>query len=321
MNAPKATEVQIERVGNLHKWTAFLAIAELRSLTRAALHLDSNQSMLSRQLNALERECNVRLFVRTGRGVELSDIGLRIFPQVKALLADAERLELQIRGEARLPCGQVTLGLLPSMAHPLIGELFERVRARFPDLRLRVLEGSSGQLEEWLADTRVDIAILYRYSPSLPELEQALAQVDSYLVGPPGDSVSAVEEVPFRALDGLPLILPGSPNGLRNALDTLARRERISLHAAIEADSLQLMKSLVASQRLYTVLPLHAVAQDVQEGRLQAARIGEAAMRRTISMAQAKSKGPNRAVSEAAALVASLFEEFGARALWALPAS
>ena len=50
------------------------------------MFLDSNQSLLSRQLNALERECGARLFNRTGRGVELSDVGQRIFPQVKALV-------------------------------------------------------------------------------------------------------------------------------------------------------------------------------------------------------------------------------------------
>ncbi|MFC3216844.1 LysR family transcriptional regulator [Comamonas sp. JC664] len=43
-----------------------MAIAELGSLTRAALFLDSNQSLLSRQLNALERDCGARLFNRTG---------------------------------------------------------------------------------------------------------------------------------------------------------------------------------------------------------------------------------------------------------------
>jgi DNA-binding transcriptional LysR family regulator len=87
----------------------------LGSLTRAALFLDINQSLLSRQLNALERECGARLFNRTGRGVELSDMGERIFPQVRALLADAERLEAEIRGEAREPAGRVTLGSLPSI--------------------------------------------------------------------------------------------------------------------------------------------------------------------------------------------------------------
>src|SRR5688572_11781122 len=97
MTLPKATDFRIEIVADLNKWRAFLAIGELGSLTRAALLLDSSQSLLSRQLNALERECGARLFNRTGRGVELSEVGSRLFPRVKALLEDAERLEADIR--------------------------------------------------------------------------------------------------------------------------------------------------------------------------------------------------------------------------------
>jgi DNA-binding transcriptional LysR family regulator len=316
MSKPKATPIQIDLVGNLHKWMAFLAVAELRSLTRAALHLDSNQSMLSRQINALERECNARLFVRTGRGVELSDVGQRIFPQVKSLLAEAERLEVEIRGEARLPSGQVTLGLLPSLTQPLIGELYSRLHKRFPDIRLRVLEGSNGQVEEWLADARVDVAILYRYGPTLPETEVALARVDSYLVGRVGDSRTAGQQVPFRALDGLPFVLPGPPNGLRHALDALARREHIILEAALEVDSLPLFKSLVAEQNLYTVLPLHAVWKEVQARVLQAALIVDPPLQRTVAMAEARNKGPNQSVRTVVGLVTALFREFADQGLW-----
>src|SRR4249919_359272 len=117
----KATDFNIEIAADLHKWRAFVAIGELGSLTRAALFLDSNQSLLSRQLNALERECGARLFNRTGRGVELSEVGQRLFPRVRELLSDAQNLDKEIRGEAREPMGRVTLGSLPSIAHPLVG--------------------------------------------------------------------------------------------------------------------------------------------------------------------------------------------------------
>ena len=89
MQPRKASDFKIDIAADLHKWRAFVAIGELGTLTRAALFLDSNQSLLSRQLNALERECGARLFNRTGRGVELSDVGARLFPMVKVLLADA----------------------------------------------------------------------------------------------------------------------------------------------------------------------------------------------------------------------------------------
>ena len=89
----RPTDFKIDIAADLHKWRAFVAIGELGSLTRAALFLDSNQSLLSRQLNALERECGARLFNRTGRGVELSEVGARLFPQALETLT-AENLRL-----------------------------------------------------------------------------------------------------------------------------------------------------------------------------------------------------------------------------------
>src|SRR5438094_10141622 len=116
----KPTGIHLDIAADLHKWRAFIAIGELGSLTRAAIFLDSNQSLLSRQLNALERECGARLFNRTGRGVELSETGARLIPQVTALLVDAERPENEIRGEAREPSGRVTSGSLTAICNPLV---------------------------------------------------------------------------------------------------------------------------------------------------------------------------------------------------------
>lgn len=316
MQQKKVTNLQLDLTSDLQKWRTFLAIAEHGSLTRAALFLDSNQSLLSRHLNALERECKARLFNRTGRGVALSDVGQRILPHVKSLLADAEQLELEIRGEALEPAGRVIIGSLPSITNPMVGRLFNELRIRHPSIRLKILEGSSGQVEEWLADGRVDIAILYRYGNSPPEHEQALATVDSYLIGAAGDRLTASKEVEFSALHELPFILPSAPNGLRTALNAIARQQHISLEPTIEADSLPLMRSIVAETKLYTVLPIHAVWTEVQEGRLQAAKIISPAVQRIVSMALASTKGPAKAVSVVASEIVSIVEDSARHGMW-----
>lgn len=312
----KPTQIRLELTAELHKWRAFLAIAELGSLTRAALFLDSNQSLLSRQINALERDCKARLFTRTGRGVTLSEVGLRILPQVKALLGDAEHLEQEIRGEAREPSGPVVLGSLPSIGIAIVGPLYTRLRAKYPGVQLRLLEGSSGQVEEWMADERVDIAILYRYGRSLSPQEQSLAIVDSYLIGAPGDRLTSTKEVAFACLNGLPLVLPGAPNGLRPALDALCRQEKVTLQPQLEADSLPIMRTMVAHARLYTVLPIHTVWDEVKDGRLQAARLISPSLQRTVAMALTRAKGPARAVSAVAAEIQAIIDEGAMRGMW-----
>lgn len=316
MPTPKAAGPSLDLTADLHKWRAFVAIAELGSITRAALHLDQDQSVLSRRINALERECNARLFNRTGRGVHLSEVGERLFPLVRVLLEDAERLELEVNGQAREPAGEVRLGLLPSTAHPLIRRLFSRLREHYPKVHLRIFEGSSGQIEEWLTDSRVDIAILYRYGEKCPPGETALAYVESYLVGAAGDARTSAGEIPFDGLDGLPFILPGAPNGLRNTLDGLARARKITIAPLIEADSLPLMKSIVEHENMYTVLPLHAVWQEVHEGRLSVAALRDPALGRIISMAYSRSKGPGRTVTEVAAQIEALAREIGGEGVW-----
>ncbi len=316
MQPAKATEFPIGLTSDLNRWRVFVAIGELGSVTRAALFLDSNQSLLSRQLNALERDCGARLFNRTGRGVELSEVGERIFPRVKALLADAVQLEQEIRGEAREPTGRVTVGMLPSISQTLTSPLFAEIRRRWPAVSLKILEGSGGQVEEWLADARVDIGILYRYGPSLSEQEQSLAVVDSYLVGGRGDALTRGDSVPFAVLDRLPLILPSAPNGLRTALDNIARQHHVTLTPAIEADSLPLQKSLPATQNIYTVLPIHTVWSELAAETLQVARIVDPPIQRTIAMATSRSKSPARAVSAVAGQIDSLFQELARAGMW-----
>lgn len=319
-SASKPTDVQLGLASDLNRWRIFIAIAELGSLTKAAFFLDSNQSLLSRQVGALERECGARLFVRTGRGVELSEVGQRLLPQVRTLLCSAKTLEEDILSNVYEPTGRVTLGLLPSIGSTLVNHLLPYLRSRYPSISLRVLEGSSGQVEEWLGDARVDIAVLYRYGTSLPEQEQSLATVDSYLIGRRGDPVTAALQVPFRVLDGLPLVLPSSPNGLRTALDATARQQHMSLSTVVEADSLPLLKRLSAEQGLFTVLPLHAVWDEVRSGSLQAAQLFDPPMQRTVAMAFAKVKGPSRAVVAVATHIRRTVEEMTTSGMWRRPA-
>jgi DNA-binding transcriptional LysR family regulator len=316
MHPKSPSQIQLNLTSDLRKWRAFVAIAELGSLTHAAIFLDTSQSHLSRHLNSLERDCKARLFNRTGRGLALSDVGLRIFPIVRDLLSDAEQLEAEIHGDALEPAGQVTLDLLPSIASAIATRLFERVRERYPAIRLKVQEGSSGQVEELLAGARIDIGILYRYGDQPLEDEQALATIDSYLIGPAGDRLTSASTIPFSSLHGLPFILPGAPNGLRAALDRLSRLNRISLNAVIEADSLPLMRDGVADSGLYTVLPIHAVWAQIQENRLQAAKIVSPEIRRIVSMVLSRKKGPSRAVSAVASQITEIIGSQRDKGMW-----
>jgi len=269
----------------------FLEVADLGSFSKAAVARRTVQSHISRQISELERECGARLFRRTGRGVVLTDLGERIAPRVRTWLAETDQLVNDIRSSARVPIGEVRIGILPSAAHPLFTTVYERTRGQYPGIRLSVREGQGAELDALLDSGAVDLAVLLRNEKSARGDEQPLAAVDTFLVGAPNDEVTRAPTIAFSRLDRLPLVLPSRPSPWRHLLDEVSRRKGVTLNVVLEADSVAIQKQVAASGAAYTILGPYAIMQDAREGRLQASRIVNPDLKRFVTLAMPK-KGP-----------------------------
>ncbi|MGO4763289.1 LysR family transcriptional regulator [Cupriavidus sp. 2KB_3] len=290
---------------NLKQLETVALVAEVGSLSRAARSLGIAQSLVSRAIAQIEAEWGDRIFERTGRGVVLSEFGQRIFPHVQLLLAQSARLRDEVKDASGVPFGQVRIGVLPSMAPRLIPTLFENLRATAPGVRLRVAEGFSGQLDEELESGHLDLAVINRYGPGPRQGEDVLAEVATYLICAPGHPLAGAPTVPFRKLDGLPLVLPPAPNGLRSILDQHARQLGVSLDVALEVESLNTMKEVALAGGALTILPILAVDHEVAAGRLSAVEIVEPSLPRTIALGVTR----HHPLSRAARLVLARLHE------------
>ena len=72
---------------NLHRIEAFLAVMELRNISRAAAQIEVAQSVVSRHLSALEAQLGCRLFERTGRGVAPTPAAELLAPPLRTAIA------------------------------------------------------------------------------------------------------------------------------------------------------------------------------------------------------------------------------------------
>ena len=263
------------------KWMLFIKVAELGSVTHAAAVLDQPQSVISRQIGILERDCGARLFRRTGRGVVLTELGQQIFPRVKALVAQSEQLADEIRTSGGEPIGTVRLGILPSSVPLFVGALLRTARQRFPKVRLHLTEGSSVQLEDWLNQGRLDLSLLLREDEQESQDEPTLKTVQLSLIGPLGDPVTAQPEVEFERIAQLPLVLPGQPHLLRARLDALAAQRNVRLQVAIEADSIHLQEEVVIAGGGYAIVAARALHPD-EPRRFNVARIVNPTLTRRV---------------------------------------
>jgi DNA-binding transcriptional LysR family regulator len=269
-------------------WKLFIEAAELGSLSKVAVAYGTSQPHISRQIGDLERQCGGRLFQRTGRGVVLTELGQRVAPKIRAWLRSTEQLVNDVRTSAGTPIGPVRIGSLPSTAHPLVTTLYYRLKKRYPLIQLSVREGQGAQLETWLEDGSVDLAILYRSSPSPKNGDTYLVETPTYLVGAEGDKVTSRPTVPFKALHDLPLVLFCRPSSWRNRLDPLSTEHGISLNVALEADSLSLQSHVVADGKIYALLGPYAIAAASRDYRLQSSRIVNPSVTRHVALAMSR---------------------------------
>ena len=235
----------------------------------------TTQPHISRQISELEHECGGRLFQRTGRGVVLTELGQRIAPKVRAWLASTEQLANDVRTSAGTPIGKVRIGSMPSTAHPLVNTLYKRLNEQYPLIQLAVREGQGNQLETWLEEGSVDLAILYRTNPSPKNGDTYLAETSTYLVSAAGDPLTSRATVPFSALHDLPLVLFCRPSSWRNQLEEIGAERGVSLNVVLEADSLSLQTHIVAEGGIYALLGPYAIAAAAKECRLQSSKLVE----------------------------------------------
>ncbi|MEQ4563186.1 MAG: LysR family transcriptional regulator, partial [Acinetobacter sp.] len=110
---------------NYALWKTFLDAVELGSLSKVATLQNTNQPQISRQINELEAVCGGRLFNRTGRGVELTDLGQHLLPKIYAWINVTDQFNNEILHSTDTPVGTVRIASLPSTAHPLLTTLYK----------------------------------------------------------------------------------------------------------------------------------------------------------------------------------------------------
>lgn len=263
----------------------FLEVADAGSLSKVAARRQTAQSHVSRQITEFESQCGGRLFRRTGRGVELTELGDRAATRLRQWLQATEQLEEDLRSASGQVMGEVRLGIIPSAAHPLMTHLFAALQQSHPAIRLNVAEGQGAELDALLDSGAVDLAVLFRFRRPSGAEERELGVASTFLVSAPGDSLTSAPTLNFARLEGLKLVLPRRPSQWRHALDDTARSLGFRLEAVVEADSLTVQKELVArTPGLYSILGPYSIAADLKAGRLQAARLVRPELTRHVTL-------------------------------------
>jgi LysR family nitrogen assimilation transcriptional regulator len=136
----------------------FVTVAELGTVSKAALRLRIAQPALSRQIGDLEQELSLRLFDRVGRRLLLTSEGEQLLTDCRVLLnyasAISERAQLLRRGDT----GVLKVAASPQHIESVFSQFLPRYERQFPNVQVTVSEGSGREMLEMLERGEIHLA-------------------------------------------------------------------------------------------------------------------------------------------------------------------
>jgi LysR family transcriptional regulator, nitrogen assimilation regulatory protein len=259
----------------------FIHVASLRSFTKAARGLNVAQPALSRHIQSLEDELRTKLLFRTTRGVVPTDAGLTLMRMGESVLSYVEQMREEVSRAAEVPSGNVIVGMPQSISPALAPRLMEVCRERLPMVTLRVTEGLSVFLEEWLNVAKIDLALMTDPGKVLTLHTSLVAQEQMVLVGPtgrmpPGDSIV------FADIAKLPLLIA---HGFRRLVDPLTNSRGVKFNYSMELDSIAIIKEMIKRGFGYSIMPYATVHVEASNGELGVMGIVEPSLKRDFAIA------------------------------------
>ena len=274
---------------------AFLEVARRQNLSRAAEALFVSQPTLTARLQSLEAALGEQLFVRTRRGMRLTEAGDAFLPYAEhavAALADGrERLSELRRGEA----GRLVLGAPPTVSTYTLPALLARFSAAHPGVRLAVKTGTSEEILDMVLHDQVQLGIIRALANQ--EIETIPLFTDTLvLIAGPGHRLARSptgRQARMADLAGEVLVLFGRSSSYLEFTTATFRQAGVLPGSVLELDNIEAAKKMVERGLGVSLVPASTVAGELAAGTLARIELVDAApARRQIVAVRRRDAGP-----------------------------
>jgi DNA-binding transcriptional LysR family regulator len=138
----------------------FLAVAEDLNVRQAAVHLHVSQPPLSRQIRDLEQEVGARLFVRSRRGMQLTEAGQTFLKEARQILFQSKRAIQLAQAVSRGAAGRLEIAYSAAFFDPVLLRVMRLFRQRFPMVEFGLRELQYHQQVHELVNKQIDLGYI-----------------------------------------------------------------------------------------------------------------------------------------------------------------
>jgi DNA-binding transcriptional LysR family regulator len=261
-----------------HQLRLFLEIANYKSLSGAADALDLTQSGLSRQLASLEEYIGQPLFVRHGRGVQLTEAGEKLLEAASSAYQLVDNSIVQLRNQLGVTDGSVRVATIHTLTHYFMADVVAKFMAQRPNACVSLLGRSSPGVVELVESGKAEIGFVYDSAVASDQLEiTPLFEENMCLVVHRNSNFAKRASVDLRK-EVPPLVVFPSSYAQRRMLHP----KEFEATIAAEVETVDAMLRLVSLTNGNCILPDLIPAKLLQEYELVSVKIEQPLMRRRI---------------------------------------
>lgn len=229
---------------DLELYKVFYVVAKNKHMTRASEELHISQPAISQSIKKLEDQLGGTLFLRSNKGMELTEEGKMFYEYVKGALELIGNAENEFTSFKDLSKGEIKVGCSTTLTKLILMDALENFHKDYPNININIVNGLTSNLINDLKLGKLDFVIFNEsnvkennlYLEKIKELKQGFVYNPDYYT----DNVKT-----FNDLNKLPLILQNGESNSRKLLDYIALQEHVKLIPRMEVVSQELISEFV----------------------------------------------------------------------------
>ena len=285
---------------------AFCAVVELRSFSQAAERLGVTQPAVSLQVRSLEKRLGTQLVDRSGRRVEPTEAGRRLFRSAQRLLQLEEQMLDEVSAEsAGALTGELSIGASTGPAAVAVPILLCEFQQQHPDLRVALEVHDTQTVVDLVANRELELGIVGAARRQRAVRFEPILEDEVILICLPGHSFAG-RTVELDELREETLIVMQEGAGVRQVVEDELRAMGVRLRdlsTSLELGLQESVRSAVQAGYGVTFISRTAVESDLAAGTLAEARLAGMNAKREISLVRASGRVATRAADEFVAFV------------------
>ena len=277
---------------------AFCAVVERKSFSQAAERLGVTQPAVSLQIRSLEQRLGRQLLDRSGRRVEPTEAGLRLYASAQRLLQLEEQLLEEVAADDEgAVTGTLELGASTGPGGTVVPVLLCDFQAQHPDVRVLLSVSDTQSIVDRVADRELELGIVGAGRRHRGVTFEPFFR-DEVVLAVPADHAFAGKTVTLEQLRSEPLIAMQEGAGVRQVLEDELREGGTRLReldVRLELGLQESVRSAVLAGYGVTFISRLAIEADLATGRLATARVRGLDPVREIFLARASGRSETRA--------------------------